>query len=496
MLVIALWLLLVLAVPAAHADARQRSPGGSHVPATRAVRAGGTLGVPAAYAGTWLRPVDGPLLRGFALGSNPYAGGWHRGIDLASARGSPVLSACAGRVTFAGRVPRGGPTVSVRCGAVVATFQQLGSLAVRAGARVMRGARIGMVGASSDPRQRRSHVHLGARDLASGRYLDPLGLLGERPASLPLAPLARRARPRGVPLRPAPRTAPRPVPLGPAPRVVPRAVPIGPAPRFCAGDGASTTRIGRPTAGRPVARLARPRVLRARPARRRVRATSTPPARDGPGRAHRMSSSPTRAHDSHTRLSSMAMPAPQVALDELYRMSTDQYHRLAEAGLAEDFPHCELIDGVLVRKDMKSAEHENAIAWLMRWLMFGVDQARFEVRVGSSLTLTESEPEPDLTVIAREASRPYHPGTAALAIEVSWSSLRRDLNRKAQLYAEAGIDEYWVFDVQARRIVVHRTPSAACYGEVREVRAGERIAGVQAGLPDLEVDELLAATYA
>ena len=62
----------------------------------------------------------------------------------------------------------------------------------------------------------------------------------------------------------------------------------------------------------------------------------------------------------------MAMPAPQVELDELYRMSTDQYHRLAEAGLAEDFPHCELIDGVLVRKDMKSAEHENAIAWLMR----------------------------------------------------------------------------------------------------------------------------------
>ena len=206
-----------------------------------------------------------------------------------------------------------------------------------------------------------------------------------------------------------------------------------------------------------------------------------------------MSSTPTRAHDP---LIIDPMPAPQVELDELYRMSIDQYHRLAEAGLAEDFPHCELIDGVLVRKDMKTAEHENAIAWLNEWLMLGVDRARFQVRVGSSLTLAESEPEPDLMVIARDASRPYHPGTAALAIEVSWSSLRRDLRRKAELYAEAGIDEYWVFDLHGRRVVVHRKPMTGRYGEIRDVRAGDRIVGVQAGLPDLAVDELLAATYA
>ena len=189
------------------------------------------------------------------------------------------------------------------------------------------------------------------------------------------------------------------------------------------------------------------------------------------------------------------MSAPQVELDELYRMSTDQYHRLAEAGLGEYFPHCELIDGVLVRKDMKSAEHENAVAWFNEWLMFGIDRTRFQVRVGSSLTLAESEPEPDLTVIERELQRPYHPATAALAIEVSWSSLRRDLHRKAALYAEAGVTEYWVFDIHARRVVVHRVPGAGAYGDVREVRAGERIAGVAAGLPELDLDELFAATY-
>ena len=196
-----------------------------------------------------------------------------------------------------------------------------------------------------------------------------------------------------------------------------------------------------------------------------------------------------------TRLSSIPMPAPQVELDELYRMSIDQYHLLAEAGLGEDFPHCELIDGVLVRKDMKSPEHEDAIAWLLEWLMFSIDRAVFQVRAGTALTLAESEPEPDLVVISRDTPRTRHAVTAALAIEVSWSSLRRDLNRKAALYAEAGVDEYWVFDVHARRIVVHRAPRDGSYGEVRQARAGERITGIQAGLPELDVDELFAATY-
>ena len=205
-----------------------------------------------------------------------------------------------------------------------------------------------------------------------------------------------------------------------------------------------------------------------------------------------MSSPPARTRD---RRIIDPMPAPQVELDELYRMSIDQYHRLADAGLEEDFPHCELIDGVLVRKDMKSPEHEDAIAWLLEWLMFNIDRARFQVRVGTALTLAESEPEPDLVVISRATPRARHAVTAALAIEVSCSSLRRDLNRKAALYAEAGIGEYWVFDLHARRIVVHRAPRDGTYAEVHEARAGDRIAGIGAGLPELGVDDLLAATY-
>lgn len=192
------------------------------------------LAAPAARADSWRRPVDGPVLRAFALGAGPYARGQHRGVDLGAPPRSPVRSACAGRVSFAGRVPGGGRTVSVRCGEIVATYQQLGTIAARAGQRIAPGAPVGLVGRSSDPRTVRPHLHLGAREAATGRYVDPLTLLRGAPPALPLLAPPRPTRPRFTAPRGAPVPAPpRALPLGPAPvpaPALPRGVPLGSAP--------------------------------------------------------------------------------------------------------------------------------------------------------------------------------------------------------------------------------------------------------------------------
>ena len=187
-----------------------------------------------------------------------------------------------------------------------------------------------------------------------------------------------------------------------------------------------------------------------------------------------------------------SMPA-QVELAELRRFSVEEYHRLAESGAFGDVAPFELIDGLLVRKEMKSPEHERAVEWLAWYLFRNVDEARYSVHVGGPLTLEASEPEPDLLVVPRDAPRPYHPATAALAIEVSVASLRRDLEVKPILYARALVAEYWVVDVAGGRVVVHRSPRGDAYAQVLEVRTGDRIAA-PAGLPELAVGELLAAT--
>ena len=114
-----------------------------------------------AAARDWLRPVDGSVVRAFSVSAlDRFAAGQHRGIDLAAPPGSPVRAACGGRVSFAGRVPGGGRTVSVRCGALVATYQHLGSVAVARGQAVISGGRIGRLrprpaGAARPPRRPR-----------------------------------------------------------------------------------------------------------------------------------------------------------------------------------------------------------------------------------------------------------------------------------------------------------------------------------------------------
>jgi hypothetical protein len=178
--------------------------------------------LPRAAAGSvarerWRWPVPSHALAGrFAYSPrHPFAAAQRRGVDIAVRAGATVRSACGGRVTFAGRVPGGrGLGVTVRCGALVATHLGLGSVAVRRGARVAVGTRLGAAGPGG-------RLRLGAR-VAAERfgYVDPLGLLREeRPPAVPAAPLGRAPRRPRVPRLPAPPrplARPRPVAAPPA----------------------------------------------------------------------------------------------------------------------------------------------------------------------------------------------------------------------------------------------------------------------------------------
>lgn len=166
----------------------------------------------AAAAASWRAPVSGRVARPFHYSPRaPFARGARRGVDLFARRGDVVVAPCSGRVTFSGRVPRFGPALSVRCGALVATL--LGVRATRRGA-VKAGQGVGIA---------TGNVRLGARRAgARFAYLDPLALLAAVP-------------PHGAPLGGAPRDAPRsglrdgaPTPGRPAPAAVSGAQPALP----------------------------------------------------------------------------------------------------------------------------------------------------------------------------------------------------------------------------------------------------------------------------
>jgi len=189
-------------------------------------------------------------------------------------------------------------------------------------------------------------------------------------------------------------------------------------------------------------------------------------------------------------------PDATLDIDHVHRLSLDEYHRLIESGGFDEDARLELIDGLLVDMSPKTREHENAIAWLARRLMTETDPNFYDVRVASALTLERSEPEPDLIVIPGDVPRPYHPATAALVIEVSVSSLRRDLVRKPALYAAAGIDEYWVIDLEGRRAVVYRQPRGDGYADVVEVGPEDELVAASLDIGVIALEDVLRAAEA
>lgn len=180
---------------------------------------------------------------------------------------------------------------------------------------------------------------------------------------------------------------------------------------------------------------------------------------------------------------------------EIHRVSIDEYHQMIESGgLAED-TRVELIDGWVVDMSPRSPEHENAIRWLIRWMVQNLDVSRYDLMVTGSLTLGNSEPEPDVAVIDRAPPTLAHPSSALLVIEVALTSRDRDLRTKPTVYGPY-VTEYWVVDLERRGVVVHRNPVDGAYRDVTVVPRGDTVAPTSLALAGLDTDELFAAAFA
>ena len=189
------------------------------------VAAAAALAPGAASAWTW--PVEGPVLRPFSLGSDPYAGGQHRVIDIGAASGNSVAAPTSGTVTFAGTVPTSGKSVTIRTAdGLNVTLTHLGSIGVARNAAVVEGQPVGTVGPSGTVDLDVPYLSLGVRVTSNPNgYLDPLGFLPAPPAAAPGPVLAPLPEPTPVRVEPPVATAPPPPQaVAPAPVAAPELV--------------------------------------------------------------------------------------------------------------------------------------------------------------------------------------------------------------------------------------------------------------------------------
>ncbi len=147
----------------------------------------------------------------------------------------------------------------------------------------------------------------------------------------------------------------------------------------------------------------------------------------------------------------------------LPQVSVEEYERLGALGILDQ--RTELIRGVIIKKMPKSPLHAS-IANTLHQILFPLAPAGTVVRQEQPLKFADSEPEPDIAVVRGER-RDFlseHPTTAEFVIEVAITTLALD-RANAALYAENGIQEYWIVIAGQKVVEIYRRPEAGQYLE-------------------------------
>jgi len=144
------------------------------------------------------------------------------------------------------------------------------------------------------------------------------------------------------------------------------------------------------------------------------------------------------------------------------RFTIDEYHRLGDLGFFTEDDRVELIRGEIMQMAAKGTPHTVCCSNLLRELA-GLVANRATLRCQDPIILpSNSEPEPDF-VIARNRADNYlsahpNPSDILLVIEIADSTLKYDQEVKIPLYAEAGISDYWIFNLVNDQLETYSEP--------------------------------------
>ncbi len=186
-------------------------------------------------------------------------------------------------------------------------------------------------------------------------------------------------------------------------------------------------------------------------------------------------------------------------ISKLHLTISEYSHMVASGAFEAIHRKVELIRGELVETNPAGPVHNDLIDYLTNWSVRATERAKIHIRVQSSLEFMQLDscPEPDISWVKSRRYLDSHPTGAdtLLVIEVADSSVKSDRTDKADLYAEAGIPECWVVDVQGKCIYVMREIVAGGhYGWQQTAKVGESISPLAQPTAVLYVADLFGIT--
>lgn len=132
------------------------------------------------------------------------------------------------------------------------------------------------------------------------------------------------------------------------------------------------------------------------------------------------------------------------------RFTIDEYNRLAKLGFFHEDERVELIRGEIIPIAAKGTFHSTVNRRLIRELLKLIGDRGTLQNQDPIIIPPDSEPEPDVAILKNKDDDylNYHPTPqdVLLLIEIADSSIKYDQENKLQLYAEAGILYYWIFN--------------------------------------------------
>jgi len=181
----------------------------------------------------------------------------------------------------------------------------------------------------------------------------------------------------------------------------------------------------------------------------------------------------------------IAAPPAQGSSDPLeiaeYPFTADQFTRMIEADIFPRESRVELWDGVVYDKMAKHRAHSIS-GTMMSYAFMRVLPEGWYAGQEESLELDQRKvPLPDVMIVrGKPTDYPNAFPTArdiGLVVELSLSSLKSDTGPKLRGYARAGIPQYWVANLVANLLLVHRdpVPDEARYATFETYRHGETV---------------------
>lgn len=151
-----------------------------------------------------------------------------------------------------------------------------------------------------------------------------------------------------------------------------------------------------------------------------------------------------------------------MTITQAKRFTLDEYHQLTDLGFFHEDDHIELINGEIIQMVSKGTAHETCLRNLWKQLPKLVgDRATLQSQAPITLP-PNSEPEPDFAIVHNRDDNylSAHPSPVdiLLVMEVADSSLSYDQDVKIPLYAQAGISDYWIFNLFDNHLECYSEP--------------------------------------